>query len=283
MTNTTRGVWYMFLATFLFALMTVFVKLLPNIPVMEIIFFRAVISLLLSLYGLMKAKVSVWGNNKPVLFVRGAAGTVALALNFYLIQEVPLATASMLTYLSPIFTTLLGIFLVKERVKGIQFIFFAISFIGILVIQGFDPRISIVHLLVGISTAMIMGLAYNCVRKLGSSEHPLVIIFYFPLVSLPVAGLWSSFHWVQPQGWDWLIILLVGFTTQLAQYYMTRSYQLAEISTVSIVNFTGIIYTLTMGFIFFNESFNLMTYLGMGLVLLGVITNVICKRAKKGN
>lgn len=281
MTDSTRGVWYMFLATFLFALMTVFVKLLPDIPVLEIIFFRALISLFLSWYGLMKARVEVWGNNKVLLIARGLAGVIALTMNFYLIQEVPLATASLLIYLAPIFTTLLGIIFVNEKVSPLQFIFFAISFAGVLVIQGFDPRISLLHLLTGVVASLFMGLAYNCVRKLGKTEHPLVIIFYFPLMCLPITGIWSALHWVQPQGWDWLIILMVGISTQMAQYYMTRSYQLAEISTVSIVNFTGIVYSLGMGFIFFGEYFNLVTYLGMALVLVGVILNVLFKSRLK--
>lgn len=281
MSDQTLGVWYMLLATFLFALMTVFVKLLPGIPVVEIIFFRAIVSLGLSYYGLRRARVAVLGNNKPLLMLRGLAGTVALGMNFYLILEVPLATASTLTYLSPICTTILAIFFVKEKVSPVQFIFFAISFMGILVVQGFDARISTWHLLIGITTSMCMGLAYNCVRKLGVTEHPLVIIFYFPLISLPFAGIWSFFTWVQPQQWDWLYLLMVGVTTQAAQYFMTRSYQLAEISTVAIVNFTGIVYSIGLGFILFAETFNLMTYLGMSLVLCGVAFNVLYKQRSK--
>jgi drug/metabolite transporter (DMT)-like permease len=74
---------------------------------------------------------------------------------------------------------------------------------------------------------------------------------------------------------------MVGITSQVAQYFMTRSYQLAEISTVSIVNYTGIIYAIIMGYIFFGEGFNLLTYLGMALVLAGVILNVMWKKSSK--
>jgi drug/metabolite transporter (DMT)-like permease len=98
---------------------------------------------------------------------------------------------------------------------------------------------------------------------------------------MPVAGIWCLLFWVQPQGWEWLHLLMVGITSQLAQYYMTRSYQLAEISTVSIVNYTGIIYAIVLGFILFGEGFNLLTYAGMALVLLGVILNVAWKQRQK--
>lgn len=281
MSDNVRGVWYMALTTFLFALMTVFVKIVPNIPALEIIFFRSVISLAICFWGIKRARVPIFGNNKVLLTLRGIAGVCALSLNFYLIQEIPLATASTLTYLAPIATTVIGIWFVQEKVSPIQFLFFAVSFSGILVIQGFDARITLFHLGVGLVTSVFMGLAYNCVRKLSTSEHPLVIIFYFPFVCLPVTGLWCLLFWVQPAGREWFYLFMVGITSQVAQYYMTRSYQLAEISTVSIVNYTGIIYAIVMGYIVFGEGFNLLTYLGMGLVIAGVIWNVLWKQKLK--
>jgi len=281
MSDSLRGVWYMALATFLFALMTVFVKLVPAIPALEIIFFRAVISVALCYWGLKRAQVPIFGKNKPMLILRGMAGVLALTLNFSLIHEIRLATASTLTYLAPIATTLIGIWFVQEKVSPLQCLFFAISFSGTLVIQGFDARVSLFHLGIGLMTSVFMGIAYNCVRKLSTTEHPLVIIFYFPFVCLPVTGIWCLLFWVQPQGWDWFYLLMVGITSQVAQYFMTRSYQLAEISTVSIVNYTGIIYAIVLGFILFGESFNLLTYAGMALVLVGVGLNVWWKNSAR--
>jgi drug/metabolite transporter (DMT)-like permease len=277
MSDSLRGVVFMLVATFVFALMTVFVKLIPNIPVLEIIFFRAVFSIVACLYSLLKARVPVFGNNKKILIIRGMAGVTALSMNYYLIQVVPLAAASTLLYLAPIFTAILGIFFVKEKVSPLQFLFFALSFSGIVVIQGFDSRISLFHLFVGITASMVMGLAYNCVRKLSTTEHPLVIMFYFPLLCLPVTGLWVIFKWQMPQGIEWFYLAMVGLTSQVAQYYLTRAYQIADIATVSIVNYTSIIYTIALGFIIFGESFNTMTYLGMALVCAGVIINVLYK------
>lgn len=273
----TQGVRYMLIATFVFSLMKVCVKLIPHIPAIEIILFRSVISLVICVYYLNKQKVSVWGNNKPVLILRGVVGAIALITFFTLLQQIPLATATTLQYLAPIFTAILGIFLVKEKVKPVQWIFFALSFAGVIMVQGFDSRISHKHLILGIIASLFMGLAYNFVRKLKNSEHPLVIIFYFPLVMLPVTGIWSATIWVQPEGWDWLILLAVGLCTQIAQYFMTKSYQSEEVSKVSIINYVSIIYALTFGWLIFDETFNLMTYAGMGLVLVGVVLNVVLK------
>jgi drug/metabolite transporter (DMT)-like permease len=271
----------MLFAVFVFSLMKVFVKTLAHIPVMEVILFRAIISLIISYALLRRQNVPVFGNNKKLLVARGVTGAIALTMNYYLVQTIPLATTSTLTYLAPVFSTLIGVFMVRERVKWIQWLFFGFSFCGILVIQGFDVRISYFHLAIGITTSIFMGLAYNFVRKLNTTEHPLVIIFYFPLVLLPVAAIWSSLVWVSPKGMDWVYLLMVGITTQIAQFFMTKSYQNAEISTVSILNYLGIIFSLLFGFYLFDESFNLMTYLGMAMVLSGVILNVLIKNYRR--
>ncbi|MEO9869575.1 DMT family transporter [Ekhidna sp.] len=269
----------MLFASFTFTLMKVCVKLVPHIPAIEIILFRSVISLAISLFFLSRQRVNIWGNNKPVLIGRGVAGAIALMIYFSLLQQIPLATASTLQYLAPIFTAVLGIYLVGEKVKKLQWLFFAMSFAGIMVIQGFDPRISFWHLVMGISASFFMGLAYNFIRKLKTSEHPLVIIFYFPLIMLPISGIWTAFVWVRPAGTDWVVLILIGLFTQVAQFLMTKAYQKEELSKVSILTYIGIIYSLAFGFFIFDETYNLVTYAGMALVLSGVILNVAWKKS----
>ena len=273
-----KGMRYMLLATFLFSCMNALVKFVPNIPAVEIVFFRSVVSLAMSYAVLKSQKVYVWGNNRKLLIARGLTGAVALVLYFMLLQQIPLATAITLQFLSPIFTAMLGVVLLHERVRSWQWIFFAVSFGGMLVINGFDARISTVHLLMGIVAAVGSGSAYTIIRKLNYSEHPLVIVLYFPLVTLPITGIYSAFHWVMPQGWDWAVLLGVGVLTQFAQYFMTKAYQAEEVSKVANLNYLSIIYALSLGFIFFGETFNFMTYGGMALVLVGVIFNVWYKQ-----
>ena len=267
------GVRYMLLATLAFSLMKVFVKYISIIPAIEIVFFRAIISMFLSLVYLLPKKIAVFGNNKGLLAARGVVGATALILNYYLLHEIPLAAASILTNLTPIFTTLIGVYLVKEKIHSAQIAFFVLSFVGILIIQGFDTRVSVIHLFLGILASFFSGIAYNLVRKLSSTEHPLVIMFYFPLVVLPISLMGSLWFWVTPKGWDWFNLLMVGVTTQMAQYFMTKSYQQAKVSKVAIFDYLGVVYALIFGFILFNEYFNTLTYLGIALVLIGIILN----------
>jgi len=264
----------MLLAGFLFSLMNVSVKLIPHIPAIEIILFRSVFSLVLTYILLKKENIPVLGSNKKLLIIRGFAGSIGLIAFFYTLQNIPLASAVTLNYLAPVFTTILGIFIVKEKVQARQFLYFGVSFLGVIVIEGFDPRISTFDLSIALIASLAMGVAYNVIRKLNNTEHPLVIMFYFPLITIPIAALATYYLWVLPTGWDWGILLAVGFLTQFAQYFMTLAYQNAQLSKVASLSYIGIIYALVFGFFVFGETYSLVVFLGMALVLMGVILNI---------
>jgi drug/metabolite transporter (DMT)-like permease len=269
-----KGVLYMIIAGFLFASMNVLVKMLPNIPAIEIVFFRSLISFVMSFVYLKAIRVPVFGNNKKLLIARGAVGAVALTMYFYTLQNIPLGSAVTMQFLSPIFTSILGVFIVKEKVHPKQWIFYLMAFAGLIIIQGFDPRVSIEMFVIGISSSILAGLAYNIIRKIKQTEHPLVIVFYFPLVTTPLTGLYSAFNWTMPTGTEWLILLGIGVLTQFAQYFMTMSYQSEDLSKVASLKYLTIIYALGFGYVFFDETYNWIVYSGIALILLGVILNI---------
>lgn len=274
------GIRYMLISSLFFSVMNLLVKMVPHIPAIEIVFFRSAISLALSYVTLLKVKVNVFGNNRKLLVSRGLTGATALILYFLTLQVIPLASAVTIQFLSPIFTSIMGIFIVKEKVKPWQWLFFAIAFGGVVVIQGFDPRIPLLIGLLGVVSSFFSGLSYNFIRKLGAREHALVIVFYFPLVTMPITGIYCLFFWVQPVGIEWLILILIGVMTQFAQYFMTRAYQSEELSKVSPLKYFGVLYALILGYVFFDETFSWITYMGMIMVVIGVILNVWYKQRK---
>ena len=147
----------MLISTFCFSLMTIGVKYLNHIPFFELVFFRCIVSLGLTYYYIRRNKLNPWGNNKKLLIQRGLYGTVALCLLFLSIQNLPLASASTLSYLAPIFTAIFAIFLLKEKVKNIQWLCFMIAFAGIILIKGFDGKVSLFFLIVAVSSAILAG------------------------------------------------------------------------------------------------------------------------------
>ena len=270
----------MILATLFFALMNVMVKYIPRIGAVEIVFFRSIVSLVMSYVMLRQFKISIWGNNKKWLIIRGIAGSIGLLLFFTIIKAIPLGSAIAIQYLSPIFTSLLGIFIVKERVYSIQWVFFSLAFMGVLVIQGFDERVSLFYAMIGVGGAIFAGIAYNSIRKLKSSDHPLVIIFYFPLVTLPVASIYLINHWLTPTLFELVMLIGIGVVTQFAQYFLTRAYQSDEVSKISSIQYIGIIFALFFGFVLFDETYSAYSGLGIVLILIGVILNVSFKNRK---
>ena len=147
--------------------------------------------------------------------MRGVFGTIALSMFFYTLQQIPLASAVTIQYLSPIFTALFAAIFLKEKMKLKQWIYFAIAFGGVALLKGFDERVSLSFMLVGIISAMFSGMAYTCIRQLKETDHPLVVVFYFPLLATPIMGVLSYFQWVKPIGKDWLILLLMEFLHKL--------------------------------------------------------------------
>lgn len=271
----------MFFSTFSFAMANVFVKQLSNMPVMEIVFFRSVVAGLFCYIGIRKAKVSWKGNNKKYLVFRGVAGTTALVLFFITIQNIPLASATTIQYLSPIFTATIAIFFLKESVKYLQWFFYAIAFSGVLMIKSFDPRVSLFYLIIGIIAAFGSGVAYNFVRKLRDSEHPLVIILYFQIIGLAVSVPALFFIWETPIGLDWLYLLLVGVFSQFGQVFLTNAFSREKAASVAIIVYSGLIYAISIGWYFYDEKQTLFTFLGMLLVVVGVISSIIYGKRQK--
>lgn len=271
----------MFLSTLAFFAANVCVKQVAHLPAMETVFFRCVVATSLCVIGLKRAGGAIIGENHLHLLLRGVFGTVALVLFFITLQEMPLASAQTIQYLSPIFTATIAIVVLKESVLPMQWLFYGLAFAGVLLIEQFDSRISPFYLVLGIISAFFSGMAYNIVRSLRGREHPLTVVLHFQLVGV-VAGFVSLFFvWVTPQGIDWLYLLLVGLFAQLGQIFLTDALQGERVAGVAIVNYTGLVYAIAIGWILFGEAQTLIAAMGMALVVLGVVLSVIYGRHRE--
>ncbi|RPG64082.1 MAG: DMT family transporter [Flammeovirgaceae bacterium TMED290] len=276
-----KGITFMFFATIFFMLVKIFVKMLPHIPPMEIVFFRCIISFLITYYLLKRNEHNIFGTNRSLLMLRGIFGTIGLYCYFVILQEIPLATASTLIYFTPLLTSLVGVFILKEKMSTIQWILLFVAFFGIILIQGFDSRVNIFYLLIGLGGSLCAAFAYSIIRYLRDKEHSLVLMIYFPMIAFPIGGLISIFNWVQPNLIDLFLLILIGVFTQFAQYFMTKAFQSEKVSKVSIVSYSELVFVLLIGNIFFDEKFNFLVYLGMILVTFGVVFNILLGRDDK--
>ena len=252
---------------------------MPHIPVFELVFFRSLGSLLITFFYLNKNRTPIFGNNKKVLFARGLFGTIGLSLFFITLQNIPLAGAVTIQYLSPVFTTLFAVIILREHVKKTQWIFFVLAFTGVCLLKGFDVsgQISYYFVLIGIASACFSGLAYNCIRYLRTTEPTLVVVFYFPLVATPIMGFLSFFNWVKPQGLDWVYILALGVVTQVAQVFMTKGIQSDSAGNIMTYKYVGVLFAFIYGYFIFKETYSLLSVIGIFLLLSGVILNAVFK------
>ena len=284
----------MLLSSLSFALVNLCVKILsdkPNLfpeiqnyPVQELVLFRSLVSLSICVAIIKAKKIPFFGNNKKWLLTRGIAGVTSLTLFFFTLENLPMAIATTVQYLSPIFTILIAIYLVNEKVKPIQWLFFAISFSGIIVI-GWDGNnsgsIELIWLVLGLCSAVISGVAYNAIIQCSKTDEPVTVVMYFPLVATPVMlVLCYAWGYVIPQGIEWLLLLLIGVLTQIAQVSMTRAFNSASASKITPIKYVGAVYSVVIGLFVFDEKLSLYSSFGIVLILIGVLLNTFLKQRK---
>ena len=252
-------------------------------PTHELVFFRSVISFSISAFILRRRKISIFGNNKKWLFLRGVAGMFALTLFFFTIQKLPIAIASTLQYLAPIFTLFFASILLSEKIRKWQWICILIAFVGVILLgisknsSQFTTTDTWKWMIIGIISAALSGLAYVAVNKLKTTENPLNIVIYFPMISLPIMGVWCLFDFVLPQKEEWIYLLILGVFTQIAQLFMTKGFMNGDISIVTPFQYLGAIYAIMVGSLFFNEHLPYLSFIGIFLILGGVVVNILVR------
>lgn len=265
----------MFLSTLAFSLANILVKQISHIPAMEVVFFRCFFATIFCFVGIYRAGADWRGSHRGLLLARGLFGTTALYFFFVTLQNIPLASAMTIQYLSPIFTSVIAIVVLSEKVKALQWVFYLLAFAGVVMIEQFDSRISPFFLAIGVLSAFCSGVAYNLVRRMRQQEHPLTVVLHFQLVGVVVGAISLFVDWKTPIGSDWLILFLIGVFSQLGQIFLTNALQREKAAGVAIINYSGLIYAILIGTFFFGESLLPMTVLGMVLVVCGVLMSVI--------
>jgi drug/metabolite transporter (DMT)-like permease len=282
-----RAAGHMLLSAFAFSLMTLFVKLAgARLPTQEIVLARALLTLLFTLIALWRAGVAPLGSKRPLLWLRGVTGSLALVCVYYAVTHLPLAEATVLQYLYPPITAALAAWLLHERLNRVVFVCLGLGIAGILLVAqpsalfGLHsqplPPLAIAAAMGG---AVLSSCAYVIVRKLGATEHPMVIVLYFPLIALPASlpGLLEHFVW--PHGLEWLWLLMVGVSTQVGQVSITRALSLDAASRTAAYSYVQVPLSALWGALFFDAWPNGYSVLGALLILTGALLNLRAHRS----
>lgn len=254
----------------------------------ELVFFRSLVSFIISAYLIKKAKLPFFGNNKKWLLIRGLAGVFALTIFFFTLQELPLAIAAIVQYLSPIFTVLLAWWFLKEKLMKLQWLFILLAFSGVLMLAFGKSDVQTEHFSMfwmgmGIVAAFGSAIAYFAIVKLKPTDTPMHIVLYFPMLALPITGTWCLFDFVWPLGWEWLILLFIGVFTQMAQIAMTKAFHTESASAIVPFQYLGAIYAFVLGILVFDENLPPLLYLAFTAIFVGVIGNAILRSRVRRN
>jgi len=265
----------MAVGAFWFSVMGLLVKIAGRrLGSMEIVLFRGVITLALSWWALDRLGISPWGTQRRLLIVRGTLGSIALTCFFYSILHLPLGEATLIQNMNPVFATVLAAVILKEHLRAPEVICLVTSLVGVVFIAQppalFGAVVSATSLTdVGIALmgALASGTAYTLVRKMRTTEHPLVIVFYLPLLSVPISLPFALADWRWPNATEWLLLVGVGITTQLAQVSMTRGLQLERTARATTVGYLQVAFAVTWGAIVLGEIPDFWTLAGATTII----------------
>ena len=270
----------MLLSTLAFACMNVAVKYLDNIGAFQIVFFRSLGSLFFTFGYLLKNKIPLVGKNNKLLILRGVVGLTSMALFFMSTKYLPIGTAVSLRYLAPIFAAIFAVLILKEKIFPLQWVFFVFAFLGVVILKGFDSDLDTFGLTIILVSALFSGLVYIIISKIGKSEHPVVVVNYFMIISAIVGGLLSINNWVTPVGFQWLFLALLGVFGYFGQVLMTKAFQNAQTNQVAPIKYVEVIFTMILGVSIFGESYPFWSLFGIALIIISLILNIIYKDKK---
>lgn len=270
------GVRFMVASAFSFSVMSALVKAAgERLPSQEIVLARALVALVLSLVLLRRAGVPPLGTRRGLLLLRGTFGFLGLACVFYSLTHLPLAEATVIQYLHPVFTGVLAALVLGERAGRVLPVAIALSLAGVIAVArpgallGGDSPLPPLALLAAVGGAFFSGCAYVTVRKLAATEHPLVIVLYFPLVATPASLPTVIPVFVMPQGAEWLLLLGVGVFTQLGQVAITRGLQLEPAGRATALSYLQVVFAAAWGVAFFGELPDVWTLVGAAAITCG--------------
>ena len=263
------GFLYMFLSICAFSLMDIIVKWSVNYPIGQVLFFRGFFGIIFYLLIIPKNRLHNFYITKRagLHFLRCISGLIALVAIFIALRKLPLATVVSISFAAPIFTTILSIFLLSEKVGVYRWLAVVVGFIGILVIT--EPGISSVNIYYIFPIIFCLGLSYVAItlRQLSKTEPVWLISFYFSLSITILSFFTIPNGWVMPSIYDFILLSLVGIFGGVANLWLSTSYKYSEVSLVTPLKYLSLVFAIIFGYLIWNEIPTHKTLIGSILVI----------------
>lgn len=272
----TKGIIYIIISAFFFALMGLFVKLSGDLPIIQKSFFRNAVAMIFAFVLITKNKEWALPKGKNIVFllIRAVAGTAGILCNFYALSNMNLADASMLNKLSPFFAVIFSLFILREKANLKQILAVVIAFIGALFVMKPSFSFDAFPAFMGFLGGMGAGLAYACVRKLTTNGFKgNLIIFYFSAFSCLVTLPWLLFDFVPMSVTQWLFLIFAGLSASGGQYFITTAYSKAPAKEISVYDYSQIIFTTVLSLIVFGDLPDFLSFVGYAIIISAALFN----------
>lgn len=276
--NILKGILCIIIAGFGFALMSLFVKLSGYLPSMQKGFFRNIIAVFISSIPLIKhwKVINIPRNNTGwlVLISRSVFGTIGLVLNFYAISHISLADSSIIQKLSPFIIIMLSYIFFKEEMTKFQVFAIIIAFIGItLIIKPSANNIISMGALAALLGALCAGIAYTCVRYLGTHNiSGEFIIFFFSSLSSLMLLPYLILDYRTMTYYQLSMLILAGISATIGQYGVTFAYKFAAAKNISVFDYSQVLFSGIFGYMFFGEFPDFQSLIGYIIVIsVGIV------------
>ena len=263
----------MFLSICAFSVMDIIVKWSHNYPVGEVLFFRGFCGMITIFFIIPRDRyLNFYKTNRPFLHLkRCVSGLIAIVAIFIALRKLPLATVVSITFAAPIFTTIMSIFFLSEKVGFYRWLAVIVGFIGILIIS--EPGFNSLNIYYIYPIIFCLGLSYVAIaiKQLSSTEPVWLIGLYFSFSILVMSLFTIPQGWILPNLKDLFLLSMVGILGGLANLWLTQSYKYSDVSLVTPLKYLALIFAIFFGYIFWSEIPSSKTLFGATLVIISSI------------
>jgi len=267
------GFLYMFLSICAFSIMDLIVKWSENYPVGQVLFFRGFCGMIPIFFLIPRERYfNFYKTDRAFLhFKRCAFGLIAIVSIFVALRNLPLATVVSITFAAPIFTTIMSIFFLSEKVGLYRWMAVLVGFIGIIIIS--EPGFNSLNFYYIYPIIFCLGLSYVAIaiRQLSETEPVWLIGLYFSFSIMILSFFTLPQGWVLPGLKDLLLLIMLGILGGLANLWLTQSYKFSEVSLVTPLKYLALVFAIIFGYIFWNERPTIKTLIGSALVIISSI------------
>ena len=264
--NTVKGILCILASAFFFALMNLCVRLSGDLPSMQKSFFRNFVAFFFALAFMRRKKIWFSGKSSNILplILRSVFGTVGILCNFYAVDHLVLADASMLNKMSPFFAIIFSCLILKEKVSPFQAMAVGGAFLGsLLIIKPTVTGMELFPAVLGFLGGMGAGAAYTMVRYLSElgEKGPFIVCFFSGfscLVTLP----FLIFSFYPMTIWQLAILLMAGLCAAGGQFTITAAYSYAPAREISVYDYSQIVFSAVLGYCVFGQIPDVLSWLG---------------------